>query len=233
MPTLRDWAADGHRSLREITRQDILAVLPAEGTPRAKLGAALRSIFGTLKSHRVLFTNPIAGIRIGNLERRLPMPISTERIRTAFDSPDPATAVITTLIGIHGLRPREACALQLVDVRDNRIRLPDRTILLAPATKARIDTYLAHRRDRWPGSINPHLLIHSKSATTLEQVRVPWLTDKLGMPASTLRQDRILAEVHAGGDLLLICDFFGVTITTAEHYASTRNHPDLDGPEPR
>ena len=49
MPTLRAWAASGHRSLREITRADILAVLPFEATARFKLGAALRSIFSTLK----------------------------------------------------------------------------------------------------------------------------------------------------------------------------------------
>jgi len=228
MPTLRAWAEAGHRSLREITREDILAVLPAEGTPRVKLGAALRSIFTTLKRHRMLFVNPLARMRIGNLERRVPMPIDTARIRAGFDSDDPTTAAITALIGIHGLRPREAGALQLVDVRDNRVALPDRIILLAPATKARLDAYLAYRRQQWPASINPHFLVHTRSATTLEQVRVPWLTDKLGMSANTLRQDRILAEVHAGGDPRRICDFFGVTIATAEHYASTRNHPELD-----
>ena len=48
------------------------------------------------------------------------------------------------------------------------------------------------------------------------------------MPAHALRQDRILAEVHAGGDERRICDFFGVTIATAEYYAATMNHPDLD-----
>ena len=229
MPTLRAWATDGHRSLREITRSDILAVLPAEGTPRATLGAALRSIFTTLKGHRLLFVNPTARIRVGNLERRSPMPVDTTAIRAAFDSDDPATAAITALIGIHGLRPLEACALHLSEVRDNRITLPDRSILLAAATKARLDRYLAYRRKRWPGSINPHFLIHARSATTLEQVRVPWLTDKLGMSASSLRQDRILAEANAGSDLRRICDFFGVTIETAEHYARTVSHPDLDG----
>ncbi|ABL79313.1 hypothetical protein Noca_4727 (plasmid) [Nocardioides sp. JS614] len=228
MPTLRAWADAGHLSLREITRADVLAVLPAQGTPRVKLGNALRSIFTTLKRHRVLFVNPMARMRIGNLERRVPMPIDTARIRGAFESADPTTAAITTLIAIHGLRPGEACALLLTEVRDSRILLPTRTILLAPVTKARLDAYLAHRRKRWPGSINPHFLIHSRSAATLEQVKVPWLTDKLGMSANALRQDRILAEVHAGGDLRQICDFFGVTIATAEHYASTINHPELD-----
>lgn len=228
MPTLRVWNEAGHHSLREITREDILAVLPADGTPRATLGFALRSIFTTLKRHRVLFINPTARVRIGNLERRIPMPFDTARIREAFNSEDPTTAAVTALIAIHGLRPREACALQLIDVRDNRVALPDRTILLAPATKARLDAYLAYRRQRWPGTINPHFLIHTRSASTLEQVRVPWLTDKLGMPTNTLRQDRILAEVHAGGDQRRICDFFGVTIATAENYTSTANHPDLD-----
>jgi site-specific recombinase XerD len=228
MPTLRAWARAGHQSLREVSRDDVLAVLPAQGTPRVTLGNALRSIFTTLKRHRVLFVNPMARMRIGNLERRIPMPIDTTRIREAFDSADTTTAAITTLIGIHGLRPGEACALMLTDVRDHRIVLPDRTILLAAETKARLDAYLAHRRDRWPGSVNAHFLIHTRSASTLEQVKVPWLTDKLGMSANTLRQDRILAEVHAGGDLRQICDFFGVTIATAEHYASTLNHLELD-----
>jgi hypothetical protein len=229
MPTLRAWAAAGTQSLREITREDILVVLPAGGTPRVTLGNALRSIFTTLKRHRLLFVNPMARMRIGNLERRVPMPLETDRIRAAFNSTNPAAAAITALIGIHGLRPRETCALQLTDIRDGRIHLPDRTILLAPPTKARLDAYLDHRMRRWPNSINPHFLIHTRSATTLAPVQVPWLTDQLGMATHALRQDRILSEVHAGGDARLICDFFGVTITTAEHYTSTINHPELDG----
>jgi len=228
IPTLRDWAAAGHHSLREISRSHIDAVLPGEGNPRAKLGAALRSIFTTLKRHRVLFINPMAGISVGNVERRTPLPVDTHQLRALFNSHDPATGAITALIAIHGLRPGEACALQLADVRDHRIHLPDRTIPLAPATKARLDAYLADRRQRWPGSINPHFLVHSRSATTLEPVMVPWLTHKTGFTASRLRQDRILVEVTAGGDHRRICDFFGVTITTADHYVGTLNHPDLD-----
>lgn len=228
MPTLRTWAAAGHESLREITREDLLAVLPGEGNPRVTLGRALRSIFATLKKHRVLFINPTARLRIGNFERRIPMPVDLERIRAPFDSADPTTAAIAALVAVHGLRPSEVTALQLSDVRDHRLTLPDRSIVLAPATKARLDAYLAYRRQRWPGTINPHFLVHMRSAATTEPVRVPWLTDKLGTSPARLRQDRILAEVHAGGDQRRICDFFGVTITTAEHYTGTLNHPDLD-----
>ena len=81
---------------------------------------------------------------------------------------------------------------------------------------------------RWPATINPHFLVHTKSALTTEPVRVPWLADKLGTAPQSLRQDRILAEVHAGADQRRICDLFGVTIATAEHYTATLNHPDLD-----
>ncbi|MHB1488874.1 MAG: hypothetical protein ACYCTH_00060 [Cellulomonas sp.] len=228
MPTLRAWAADGHQSLREITRADVLAVLPGEGNPRVTLGSALRSIFTTLKRHHVLFTNPTARLRIGNFERRIPMPVDLEPVKAAFESTDPATAAIAALVAVHGLRPSEATTLLLTDVRDHRIQLPDRSILLAPATKARLDAYLAHRHRRWPATINPHFLVHTRSALTTEPVRVPWLADKLGATPQSLRQDRILAEVHAGADQRRIADFFGVTITTAEHYTATLNHPDLD-----
>lgn len=229
MATLRIWADAGHQSLREITREDVLAVLPAQGTARATLGAALRSIFTTLKRHHVLFINPIARMRIGNIERRIPLPLDTARLRAAFNSPDPVTAALTALIGIHGLRPREACDLQLIDVRDSRLHLPDRTIVVATAAKVRLDTYLDHRQRRWPGTINPHFFVHTRSATTTGPVQTPWLTVKLGMSAQALRQDRIVDEVQATGDLRRICDFFGVTMATAEYYATTLNHPDLNG----
>ena len=180
----------------------------------------------------MLFVNPTAQLNMGNFERRIPMPTDTAVLGALFNSPDPATAAITALIGVHGLRPAEASALQLVDIHDHRIHLPDRTILLAHATKATLDRYLLHRHHRWPGSINPHFLVHSRSASTLEPVRVPWLTDKLGIPPSAMRQDRILAEVNAGGDHRRLCDFFGITIETAAHYLSTLTHPDLEDHTP-
>lgn len=230
MPTLRIWAAAGHQSLREITRDHVVAALPTEGTPRATLGSALRSIFTTLKRHHVLFVNPTAHIQMGTFERRIPMPIDTARIQAALNSPNPAVAAITALIGIHGLRPRETCALNLTDIRDQRIHLPDRTILLAPAAKTRLDAYLNHRHQRWPATVNPHVLIHTRSAPTLEQVTAQWLTRQVGIQPQALRRDRILAEADAGGDERRICDFFGVTIETAAYYVATVNHPDLDNP---
>lgn len=229
MPTLQAWADAGHQSLREISREDVLAVLPGSGTARATLGGALRSIFGTLKRRKTLFLNPMARISVGNVERRIPLPLDTTNLRTAFNSSDPVQAALTALIGIHGLRSSEICALQLTDIHDGRIHLTGRTIPLAQPAKARLNAYLDQRDRRWPNTINPHLFIHCWSATTTGPVKRPWVTTRLGMPAQALRQDRIIDEAQAtGGDLRRICDFFGVTMNTAEHYATVLNHPDLD-----
>jgi hypothetical protein len=35
--------------------------------------------------------------------------------------------------------------------------------------------------------------------------------------------------IAASGDLRRICDLFGVTIATAQHYTSVLSHPALDG----
>lgn len=228
LPTLRTWAAEGHESLREITRAQLLAVLPAGGTPRATLGGALRSIFGTLKAHKVIFVNPMARISVGNFTRRTPLPLDHHQLRDLLNSSDPAGAALGALLIFHGLRPDELRDLKLTDVRDNRLHLSDRVVPMAEPVQQRISTYLEHRHRRWPGSVNAHFFIHHRSATGTEAVKHYWVNDRLGMRAFEIRQHRIVDEVLAtAGDLRRICDFFGVTMTTAEHYASVLNHPGL------
>lgn len=229
LPTLHLWAAAGHSSLREISRDDVLLALPASGTPRVKLGYGLRSIFGTLKAHHVLFVNPIARLELGNFERRTPLPVDPVRLRAALDSTDPSTAALAALIAFHGLRPVELRELRLTDVADGRLTLPDRVLPLAQPVLARLAAYRDYRHTRWPDSINPYFFIHLHSAGTTDPVRRHWVNSRLGMPAQAIRADRIVDEVHAtAGDLRRICDFFGVTMTTAEHYASSLTHPALD-----
>jgi site-specific recombinase XerC len=228
LPTLRTWAAEGHQSLREITRAQILAGLSAAGTPRATLGGALRSIFGTLKVHKVIFTNPMAGITVGNFTRRTPLPLDHHKLRALLNSSDVAGAALAALLVFHGLRPDELRDLKLTDVRDDRLHLADRVVPMAEPVQQRLAAYLEHRHRRWPGSINAHFFIHDRSATGTEAVKLYWVNDRLGMPAFHIRQHRIVDEVLAtAGDLRRICDFFGVTMATAEHYASVLNHPGL------
>lgn len=228
LPTLTLWASAGHLTLREISRADILAALPAAGTRRAQVGGGLRSIFRTLKAHKVVFINPMTRVHVGNYERRMPLPGDQQHLAEVMANPDPAAALLAALLLFHGLRPLELCSLQLTDVRDGRLYLPDRVIPLAAPVQQRLTRYLDDRHRAWPNSINRHLFVHKLNAGGTHPVQRFYVNGRLGVPARLLRQERIVDEVLAtGGDLRRICDFFGVSMGTAEHYASSLNHPDI------
>jgi hypothetical protein len=83
----------GHNSLREITRDHIQRELPAEGSDRALVRQALRSLFTVLKARRLVFTNPTAHIRTGRPETREPLPMPVSVLREALHSEQPARAL--------------------------------------------------------------------------------------------------------------------------------------------
>ena len=59
--------------------------------------------------------------------------------------------------------------------------------------------------------------------------RYPWLHTTL-RPQS-LREDRILSEIHAtGGDIRRICDLFGLSVEGATRYLKSVEHHDLTTP---
>jgi integrase len=228
MPTIRSWAEAGHQSLREITGADIVAALPGSGSPRATLGVALRSIFKVLKGRKVIFVNPTARISTGEAESRQPLPVELGPLRDALDSPSSATAALTALIAFHGLRADELRRLQLTDVRDGRVHLPGRVVLLAEPAQQRVSRYLDDRNQRWPNSANPHLFINYRSALNTEGVGVRWLHLTLGRSPRSLREDRILDEAIAtGGDIRRLTDLFGLSVKAATRYAAGIGHPDL------
>ena len=48
-----------------------------------------------------------------------------------------------------------------------------------------------------------------------------------GLRPQALREDRILAEIHAtDGDVRPICDLFDIIVGTEMRYATTLGHPD-------
>ncbi len=202
LPALHTWAAAGHEHLREITRDEVLAVLPASGTARHTMLSGLRSIFRLLKAHKRVFLNPTARIPVGRLTGRVPLPTPVKRIREALGSDDHTRAAIAALVAFHALSPGQLRNLQLTDIYDARLHLGDRSIPLARPVHERLRAYLDYRAARWPATANPHLFIHYRSANHLGPVQIEWLAHRLGLSTQALREDRILHEVHAtGGDI--------------------------------
>jgi len=230
LPALRIWANDGHLSLREVSRVDIVAALPSSGAERTLVARGLRSIFSVLKARKQIFINPTARLRVPDAARGQPLPLDPAVIRAALNSADPARAAVTALIAFHGLSSAALRHLQLTDVRDGRLYIEDRVVLLAEPVRARLAAYLDYRRRRWPTTTNPHLFVNYRSVLGTAAVgnRWLWLTVDLPGGSQALRADRLLDEAHAsGGDALRLSDLFGLSVQAATRYTDTVDHPDL------
>jgi hypothetical protein len=223
LPALKTWAA-AHDSLREISRSDVLAVLPPSGPPRATTVQGLRSIFRALKAARIVFSDPTFRIHVPAAQFQIPPAIDLGTLREAMNSPRPARAAIAALLGFHAIRIGHLCALQLTDVRDGRLHIGDQVILLAAPARERVSAYLSYRAATWPASINPHLFIHARSWTSTRPAASAWIGKQLGMSAQHIRLDRILDEAQASsGDVRVICDLFGMSVGNAARYATAIN----------
>ena len=151
----------------------------------------------------------------------VPLPLDSEAIRRALDSPDPAVAFAVALVAFHALTAKQLAQLHLTDIVDGRLSLEGRDIPLAGPVRVRLAAWLDHRNRTWPASINPHLFVGHVAAPRLTPVgkQFPWKGTDLRPQA--LREDRILQEIHAtGGDVRRICDLFGLSIGAAMRYAS-------------
>jgi hypothetical protein len=241
LPALRVWADQGKDSLRSITRADVLAVLPESGTPRVAMLQGLRHILRPLKNRRIIFTDPTARILCGMPTTTIPLPVEVDTLREVLQDQKVPRAALAALAIFHALTSGQLRRLKTTDLRDGRLFLPNRTVLLADPVRTRLAAYLDHRNHRWPRTANPHLFISQTTGCGVEPVSHVWINDVLGMPISRLREDRLLHEAEAtGGDPRRICDLFGLSVGAALRYTGTIDQAGLiehslrtAGPAPR
>ena len=228
MPVLRAWTDGGYESLREISKQDVLDALPTDNADdRAQAITALRSLFRLLKGRRVVFLNPLSRVRSPIRPSTHPLPIDLQPVHEAIDSGHPARAALAALIAFHAPRNEQLRVTRLTDLRNGRLFLPDRTVLLAEPVRQRLSAWLDERGRRWPATINPYLFINKNTAVRTEPVSIAWISQTIGFPAKLIRQDRILDEALAsGGDVRRLSDMFGINVKTALRYAHTTDQPD-------
>lgn len=228
MPALRTWARE-HVSLREISRDDVYAVLASSGGARATMLQGLRSIFRVLKARRLVFINPTTHLSVPKPNAPAPPRVDLAALRALLDGDDVVAAAFAALLAFHGVRVRQIPQVLLTDLRDGRLHVGEQVIPLAPAVRARLGRWLTERTVSWPHTANEHLFINYRSAYTTAAVSPWWIRKRLGMSGQAIRQDRILDEAHAtGGDLRLLSDLFGLSVTTAYRYAATVSGPTDD-----
>lgn len=226
MPILRTWAADGHQSLREITRENVIAAL-ANATRRGATLSRLRSLFRYLKARKLVFTNPTARLRGDPIQPSQALPIELDPVRDALNSPDHARAALAALIAFHALRAGQVRHLLLTDIRDGRLHVDGSRIVLADPVRERVNAWLTERARRWPNTTNPHVFITFRTAVRTTPISDVWIIDKLGMSPQKLREDRILNEAIATqGDVRRLCDLFGISVASAQRYVGVIVKPD-------
>jgi hypothetical protein len=244
LPVLGSWAGRV-TSLREITSQDIQAVLDAQAPVTARnLLSALHSLFRALKQEKLIFRDPTRGISLPAM-RRLPTPIPAGQLRGLIDrAPSPMARLVVALIAIHGLGKLETARLLAADLNLAAGRLAVRrddgrhhTVYLDELTSALAAGWMRERHRRWPRTANPHLLITRVTAsdenqppvahTVIEAIFTP-----LGLTPGQLRRDRILDEARHTADPVHLMTVFSVTAKTAMTYVQAA-HPERRPTLPR
>jgi integrase len=145
-----------------------------------------------------------------------------EVLREALSSDQPVRAAMAAVVAFHALRTSEIQKLKLTDVRDGRLFIKGRSIVLAPPVRKCIAVWLDERSRRWPHTLNPYLFINKHTALRLGCVSCNWISQTNKIPVQAIREDRILHEALANrGDVRLLGALFGLTTGGAERYAHT------------
>lgn len=228
-PIVTAWAEAGYQTLAEISPAVLVDSLPEESAKRHAAMLGLRSLFAILKGRKLVFTDPTSSMGAYQFNGTTPLPLEPTQIRAVLNHNDPAIALAVAIVAFHALTNLQVRNLQLTDISDGRLTMPDgRVILLAEPVCDRLARWLDHRAAKWPNTRNPHLFVTMQTAPRLNSPghQFPW--KKAGISAKALREDRILAEVHAtGGDPRRLTDLFGLSIEGTNRYLDTLEHPDL------
>jgi len=226
-PLLLEWARH-YTHLREITTGDVIAAAtPLRPNLRRQTLTALRSLFGHCKKTGTIFRDPTRGIHDAQRPLNLIQPLQPGEINQAMAAAvTPAARLALALAAVHAARPKAIRQLHLadIDLGNRRLVIAGHSRPLDDLTRHLLLAWLAHRRRRWPGTANPHLILNQQTAMSTRAVSENWLTETCrGLTATLerLRADRQLEEaLTRGPDPLHLAAVFGLDDTTAIRYAT-------------
>ncbi|HEY6423468.1 MAG TPA: integrase [Pseudonocardiaceae bacterium] len=225
-PMLLDWSTR-YDHPREVTREDILAVLEGlHGSRRCNVLVGLRRLFTFCRKTRIVFRDPTRGIEVGQHPYGLVQPLDQNEVDQAAETATtPVARLVLVLAAVHAARKAAIITVQLddVDLGNRRLTIAGRTRPTDELTHQILIEWLDYRRTRWPHTANPHLIINQRSAVGTGPVSTLWGHKELRGQTATLerlRVDRQLEEALAHGpDPLHLATVFGLDPKTAIRYA--------------
>ncbi|MDV9187784.1 hypothetical protein R6L23_06080 [Streptomyces sp. SR27] len=238
---LTDWTTR-YTTLRQVTEADVTAAVTAVKGPRAhERAVAARSLFRALKHAKLVFVDPTRGLRITRQDL-LPTTLATDRLAGLLEtSSNPATRLVLALVALHATSGTDLRNLVLSDVlltrRQLLIRRPHgrHVVHLDDTTAALLHAWLRYRHQRWPRTVNSHLLVTQQTANSTDPISADYVSrrfDPAGLTLRAVRADRILDEARETEDPVHLVRVFGISITTAMKYIHTA-HPHRGGTIPR
>ncbi|WP_216825611.1 hypothetical protein [Streptomyces sp. P3] len=242
-PALIAWTAAGMTTLREVTSDHLQVTLEdLTGTARRQLATALRSLFRALKRKRVIFRDLARYLAVGDLTG-IPRPVPSDLLVGLLDRTEtPFARLAIALAAVHAVPAAEIRTVRTADLNlacgtlEIRRGLLRRTLYLEELTHQLAADWLVYRHQRWPASVNPHLLVSQKTALDPDHPAVHRVTLSQILPngptLDRLRQDRILDEAFATGDPLKLMRLFGISEQTAMRYVGTA-YPERTAKLPR
>ncbi len=226
-PVLAGWSAR-YSHLRQVTARDVTAAIGAlRGHKRHQVLVALRSLTRHCKKTGLIFADPAARTRAARRPDGMILPLGPAQISAATAAAvTPDARLALALAAVHAARPETIRHLALgdLDLGNRRITIAGQSRPLDDLTRRLILTWLDHRRERWPHTASPYLIINNQTAMSTRPVSENWLTAAFrGLDATLerLRVDRQLDEaLTCGNDPLHLAAVFGLNDTTAIRYAA-------------
>ena len=226
-PVLLEWSAR-YDHLREVTRDDILAVLAVlHGSHRNNVLVGLRRLFTFCRKTRVIFRDPTRGIKVGEHPSGIVLPLDQSRsTRPSTAATTPVARLVLVLAAVHAARKGAiiGCGSTTSTSGNRRLTIAGRRPPAGrphptdPAGLARPPPHpMADHRQ-------PHLIInqHTAMGTGPVTTRGHRSATLRGQAATLerLRVDRQLEEaLTLGPDPLHLAAVFGLDPKTAIRYA--------------
>lgn len=221
---LADWS-ERYDSLREVTADEVAAIAdPLNGWERGRLVTAMRSMFKALRARNMIFADPTTRLYVGGQLRTPPLSLDlAQRESVVKGMRMPAQKLVMMLTGVHALTSRQIVNLRLEDLSKDHFKVNGQQRRLDDLTRECLDVWLSYRRERWPRTANPFVLVTTRSAHHVGPASrsfINYLFRVVPTTAKELRADRLVWEAEVnGGDPLLLAMMFGMSPQAAMRYA--------------